>query len=165
MTQTPSFVITVLSGEELFFDAPTALADGTLVLPLARSGRGTAVISAIIRDDGDTGGENQNASEPFEFELIVDGFEELPGFFLQPTLSVLDGAGLENFTKFADVSTLAGLDEAAGPTSTRGSAQVPSWYEARGAALGGNHAACSSEHPPHIFFQTAEARFGAGAAR
>jgi len=113
MTQTPSFVITVLSGEELFFDAPTALADGTLVLPLARSGRGTAVISAIIRDDGDTGGENQNASEPFEFELIVDGFEELPGFFLQPTLSVLDGAGLENFTKFADVSTLAGLDEAA----------------------------------------------------
>jgi hypothetical protein len=113
ITQTLSFVLTVLKGGELFFDAPTAQADGTLVLPLARSGRGTAVISAVIRDDGDTGGENRHESTSFIFELVVDGFEGLPTFSLQPGLSVLDGAGLENFTNFATVPTLVGFGAAA----------------------------------------------------
>ena len=57
-TQEHRIVLTVLSGNELFFDLPTARPDGSLVLPLARAGRGTALIRAVIEDDGPSGGEN-----------------------------------------------------------------------------------------------------------
>ena len=119
-TQTLTFSLTVVSGQELFFDQPTADANGTLVLPLARAGRGTAVISAVVHDDGPclqaatndsdlVGPGHQCKSLPFVFEVIVDGFEQLPSFILQPTLAVVDGAGLENFPHFATVETLATL--------------------------------------------------------
>lgn len=111
-TQEHRIVLTVLSGNELFFDLPTARPDGSLVLPLARAGRGTALIRAVIEDDGPSGGENVAESAPFFFEVVVDGFEDLPPFTLTDSLSVLDGAGVENFPNFAQVATLANMPDA-----------------------------------------------------
>ena len=108
-TQEHRIVLTILSGNELFFDLPTARQDGSLVLPLARAGRGTALMRAVIEDNGPSGGDDVAESAPFFFEVVVDGFEELPPFTLTDSLSVLDGAGLENFPKFAEVATLANM--------------------------------------------------------
>ena len=111
-TQVASFVLILQSGHELFFDAPTADSSGTLILPLARAGRGKALIQVVIQDNGAQGGGNENASEPFFFELTVDGFEVLPPFTLLPSLTVVDGAGLQNFSEFANVAALANLANA-----------------------------------------------------
>jgi hypothetical protein len=112
VSQELMFTLVLQSGHELFFDAPFADLNGTLVLPLARAGRGRAVILVSVEDTGPRGGLHEFELQPFLITVVVDGFEELPPFTLLNSLTVLDGAGLESFPNFAHVETLAKLPDA-----------------------------------------------------
>ncbi len=120
ITQIPKFTLTVISCtrpcHELFFDKPSATASGTLVLPLTRAGRGRALISVLVEDDGPVGGtlSHQSASPPLTFELTINGYDAVPVFTLQPAVSVLDGSGLERYPRFAVCELLDGLPDSSG---------------------------------------------------
>jgi hypothetical protein len=98
--QTLSFQVTN-DNNALFAVQPTIDATGKLTYTSAPNANGSATVTVIAKDTGDTANGGANASAPQTFVITVRSVNDVPSFTAGPNQTILEGAGPQTVPNWA----------------------------------------------------------------
>jgi hypothetical protein len=87
------YIVTVLTGASLFSVAPDIDNNGQLTYILAADANGTATLTVAVRDDGTTGGDNDELSPDVSLTINVTAVNDEPDFTKGADQTVFRGDG------------------------------------------------------------------------
>lgn len=111
-SQTVTFQVTTITGDNLFFTSPTVNAAGDLSFTLFGNAAGTAFVSLRIFDNGGTAEGGVNVSAEQTFVVTVAGINDAPSYTPGPSQTVLEDSGAKSITGWATNLSAGPPDEA-----------------------------------------------------
>ena len=110
--QAVTFEVTGNTNPGLFSDAPTISPSGQLNYTPAPNAHGTAVITAVLMDDGGTANGGVDTSVAQTFTITVTSVNDVPSFLPGPNQTIREDVGAQTISGWASGISAGPADEA-----------------------------------------------------
>jgi hypothetical protein len=99
--QTAQYILTGNSNPALFNSPPSVDPNGNLTIDLAPNAVGSASVTFVVQDSGETDNGGINTSDPFSFVLTINPVNDAPSFFASDPPAISEDSGLQTIHNWA----------------------------------------------------------------